>query len=246
MKKHILFLTVAVLLSGCISSSIPNHRYKVNTKPYTIAGKTYYPMATADGFTQTGIASWYGPSFHGKKTASGERYNQNAMTAAHKTLPFGTILRVTNLRNNRSTTVVVNDRGPFVDNRIIDLSNAAAKQLDMIGTGTAKVRLKSIGSTNTSVAKTKSFSTAPAKASYSSVSTTSKTGGYYVQIGAFSARENANSAAQSLSNMGYRRVVKQNDSGRFVVQAGPYSSRSAAESARDKLRKTYSGAFIAN
>ena len=241
MIKHVVILcVVGLFVSGCMTST-PVTQYKVNTKPYTINGKTYYPMASADGFTQTGIASWYGPKFHGKKTASGERYNQNAFTAAHKTLPFGTILRVTNLSNGRTTKVVVNDRGPFVDNRIIDLSNAAAKQIDMIGTGTARVRIKSIGSTNTSATNVSSVSSV----STSSVKTASS-GSYYVQVGAYSARENADAAAKKLSNMGYGARVKTGKSGMYVVQAGPYSSNSSAESARNKLRKTYSGAFIAN
>ncbi|MCW4449400.1 septal ring lytic transglycosylase RlpA family protein, partial [Campylobacter jejuni] len=89
---------------------------KGTMKPYTINGKTYYPTVVAVGETADGIASWYGPGFHGKKTSNGETYNQNALTAAHKTLPMNTIL-VTNLNNNRQVTVRVNDRGPFVNNR---------------------------------------------------------------------------------------------------------------------------------
>lgn len=107
-------------------------------------GKTYRPYTTANGFTEVGVASWYGPGFHGKKTANGERYNQNAMTAAHKLLPFNTDIRVTNLDNGRSTVVRINDRGPFVANRVIDLSRRAAEQIDMIGSGTARVRLEAV------------------------------------------------------------------------------------------------------
>lgn len=92
-------------------------------------------------FTERGTASWYGPGFNGKPTASGEKFNQSAMTAAHKTYPFGTVVRVTNLRNGRSVQVRINDRGPFVKNRIIDLSKGAAKKIDMIQAGTAPVRL---------------------------------------------------------------------------------------------------------
>lgn len=114
-------------------------------KPYTINGKTYYPTVVEVGETAEGIASWYGPGFHGKKTSNGEIYNQNALTAAHKTLPMNTILKVTNLNNNRQVTVRVNDRGPFAHNRIIDLSKGAAGQIDMIHAGTAPVRLEVIG-----------------------------------------------------------------------------------------------------
>ena len=91
-----------------------------------------------------GVASWYGPGFRGRKTASGERFNPNDMTAAHRTLPFGTTLRVTNLSNDKSTVVRINDRGPYARGRIIDLSKAAAKKIDLIHSGTAKVELATI------------------------------------------------------------------------------------------------------
>lgn len=93
-----------------------------------------------------GVASWYGPDFHGKPTANGETYNQNEMTAAHRTLPFNTVVRVTNLDNGKSVDVRINDRGPYAHNRIIDLSYAAARKVDMIGPGTARVRLQLVSS----------------------------------------------------------------------------------------------------
>ena len=99
------------------------------TKPYTIRGKTYYPLLSAHGFRETGIASWYGPDFHGKLTANGERYDMHGMTAAHKLLPFGTQVKVTNKSNGRSIVVRVNDRGPFVANRVIDLTRTGADRL---------------------------------------------------------------------------------------------------------------------
>ena len=110
-------------------------------KPYTVLGKTYVPYASAEGFEEIGIASWYGPGFHGKKTSNGEVFNTYGMTAAHKFLPFNTNIQVTNLENGKSCVVRINDRGPFVDDRIIDLSQAAAQQLGMIKNGTAKVHL---------------------------------------------------------------------------------------------------------
>ncbi len=104
---------------------------------------SFFPAAPLlSAWTQQGVASWYGGIFQGRKTASGETYNTYAYTCAHKTLPFGTMLKVTNLSNNKSVTVRVNDRGPFVDNRIIDLTYAAAKDLDMIRQGTAEIRLE--------------------------------------------------------------------------------------------------------
>ena len=104
-----------------------------------------YPERTEpreSGFTQTGMISFYADRFHGKKTASGARFDKNAMTAAHRTLPFGTRLRVTNLANGKTVTVVVNDRGPFAHGRILDLSEAAAREIGLLGAGTVKARLE--------------------------------------------------------------------------------------------------------
>lgn len=139
MLKKIFLLGVLFVLVGCGGGT---KVYKTNLKPYTVAGTTYYPLESAKGFTETGVASWYGGKFHGRKTASGEKYNQNKMTAAHKTLPFGTKVRVKNLENGKTAVVRINDRGPFKKGRVIDLSKAAAKKLDITKTGTAKVRIK--------------------------------------------------------------------------------------------------------
>jgi rare lipoprotein A len=111
---------------------------------YRVLGKRYVVLATADGYTERGVASWYGPTFHGENTSSGERYDMYAMTAAHKTLPLPTYARVTNLRNGRSVVVRINDRGPFVANRLIDLSYTAAAKLDMIREGTTLVEVKAL------------------------------------------------------------------------------------------------------
>jgi rare lipoprotein A len=105
------------------------------------ASKVRLPERSAEHLSQTGIASWYGPGFHGKATASGETYNQNDFTAAHQTLPLGTRVRVTNLENGTATEVSINDRGPFAKGRIIDLSHSAAQQISMVGPGTALVRV---------------------------------------------------------------------------------------------------------
>jgi len=114
-------------------------------QPYMVEGETYYPLASAAGFAQSGVASWYGPDFHGKNTANGEVYNQDAGTAAHKTLPFNTFVNVRNMENGKTAVVRINDRGPFKKDRIIDLSKKAAAELGMIGTGTAKVKLTIVG-----------------------------------------------------------------------------------------------------
>jgi len=109
------------------------------------------PMVTVDaGWEEVGEASWYGPGFHGRQTASGEVYDMEAMTAAHKQLPFGARVRVLNLDNGRETDVTINDRGPFARDRIIDLSRAAARDIGMLGTGTARVRISVLEETTAS------------------------------------------------------------------------------------------------
>jgi len=120
MKKIWYYLAIIVVLSGCSAAN------------RTLSGNE---------ILGEGVASWYGPGFHGNQTANGERYDQNALTAAHRTLPFNTVVRVVNLNNGKSVDVRINDRGPFVDNRIIDLSRAAASRIDMIDSGLAPVRL---------------------------------------------------------------------------------------------------------
>jgi peptidoglycan lytic transglycosylase len=111
---------------------------------YKVLGRRYVVLATADGYTERGVASWYGPTFHGENTSSGERYDMYGMTAAHKTLPLPTYARVTNLKNGRSIVVRINDRGPFVANRLIDLSYTAAAKLDMLKEGTTLVEVKAL------------------------------------------------------------------------------------------------------
>jgi rare lipoprotein A len=117
-----------------------------NPSSYVVFGKRYYVLNSAHGFVERGIASWYGTKFHGRKTSSGEVYNMHAMTAAHKTLPLPSFVRVENLTNGRSIVVKVNDRGPFIGDRIIDLSYAAATKLGVIGPGTAQVEISVVSS----------------------------------------------------------------------------------------------------
>ena len=117
-----------------------------NPSSYVVFGKRYYVMNDAHGYVQRGLASWYGKKFHGRKTSSGEVYNMHAMTAAHKTLPLPSYVRVENIENGRSIVVKVNDRGPFVGDRIIDLSFAAATKLGVVGPGTAEVEVSVVSS----------------------------------------------------------------------------------------------------
>jgi rare lipoprotein A len=114
-------------------------------KPYKVLGKWYQPIPDAKGFKQSGLASWYGKKFHGRKTSSGEIYNMYTISAAHKTLPLGTYVRVHNLNNHKKLDVRINDRGPFVRGRIIDLSYKAAQVLDVVGPGTAPVEIVALG-----------------------------------------------------------------------------------------------------
>lgn len=158
-------LLLVGLLSGCASSgtkdlasgdypdpsSIPDAVPKVepkskygNPESYVVFGKRYHTKSSSHGYLARGVASWYGPNFHGRKTSSGERYDMYAMTAAHKTLPLPTYARVTNVKNGRSAVVKINDRGPFHGNRIIDLSYSAARKLGVVAKGTAMVEVKAI------------------------------------------------------------------------------------------------------
>lgn len=129
------------------NSSINNSKqmHKYTMRPYSVFGITYYPFVAKIGDDFDGIASWYGPDFHSKKTSNGEIYDMYAMTAAHKTLPMNTVVKVDNLENGKSIIVRINDRGPFVKGRIIDLSNKAAHQIDMVRRGTAKVKVTVLG-----------------------------------------------------------------------------------------------------
>ena len=122
--------------------------YKSTMKPYVVKGRVYYPIPAIKGQIFIGNASWYGPNFHGHKTSNGEIYNMHKRTAAHKTLPINTYVRVTNLKNGLETVVRINDRGPFVEGRIIDLSYQAAKEIGLIKYGVVPVRLEVVSSDN--------------------------------------------------------------------------------------------------
>ena len=143
----IITVIASVMIAGCARNLTT---IKQNQKQsYTVMGKTYYPMKEVKpGFCQNGIASWYGPGFHGKKTASTEIYNMRELTAAHNVLPLNTLVKITNLENQKEVVVRINDRGPFVGDRIVDLSWAAAKELGMVKRGTVPVRVAVLGPAN--------------------------------------------------------------------------------------------------
>ncbi len=169
---------------------------KGTQRPYKINGRTYYPLPSAIGYSETGLASWYGPKFHGRQTANGERYNMHALTAAHKILPMNTLVKVENLENGRSVVVRINDRGPFVKNRVIDLSRSAAARLGMLKRGVAKVRLTALG-------EVASFSKGVPKFTYVP---DFEHGNFYVQVGSFKRRQNAYRLRAKLAKR-YKKVV---------------------------------------
>lgn len=210
-----------------ISNAVPRTEplSKYGNRPYIVYGKTYYPFKDANGYKERGIASWYGKKFHGRRTSSGEPYNMYAMTAAHKTLPLPSYVRVHNLKNGRTVVVRVNDRGPFIDNRIIDLSFSAATKLGIVGTGTGMVEVAAVGPATTEL-----HETVPAAAHQ----TDTPVPQLYLQLGAFSNQENAANLQARLraAQLGPIFITSkpQGDVRMFRVRVGPLAS--VAESDR--------------
>lgn len=168
--------------------------HQASLRPYTVMGKRYVPMTTDSPLVQTGIASWYGKQFHGNKTSIGETYDMYEMSAAHPTMPLPSYAKVTNLQNGKTVIVRVNDRGPFLHDRIIDLSYAAAKALDYADRGTARVRVERLtaadiegGRTSPSTPATTVATTAPAASTASPIATN----GWGIQVGSFTEESNA-------------------------------------------------------
>jgi rare lipoprotein A len=179
---------------------------------YTVLGRRYFVLETAEGYHERGVASWYGPGFHASLTSNGERYDMYAMTAAHKTLPLPAYVQVTNLRNGRSVVVRVNDRGPFKDGRIIDLSYTAASKLDMLKDGTTFVEVRAL-----TPAQRAAPPAAPQGAQV-----------LFVQAGAFSTEENATRLLERLRGQGVAKSFVREDrvDGRtlYRVRVGPIPS----------------------
>jgi len=166
---------------------------------YDVMGKRYFVLANAEGYKERGVASWYGPTFHEKNASNGDAYDMYAMTAAHKTLPLPSYVRVTNLANGRSVVLRVNDRGPFVGNRIIDLSYTAAWKLDMLKQGTAFVEVEAL--TPGTLSTTAAAVAPPAPAPLGSAAT------LYIQAGAFGVEDNARRLADRLRAAGIPTVA---------------------------------------
>lgn len=237
----------ALLLSGCstrtttpyyqstepvrkpevTSAQVPKASYTHPTmRPYTVHGKRYYPTVVRIGESFDGMASWYGPKFHGKLTSNGETYDMYADTAAHKTLPMNTIVRVTNTENGKSTVVRINDRGPFVKSRIIDLSKKAASEIGMLAKGTAPVRLDILGFQEKGkkvIGDLAALQDGPKEQVLES---------YAVQIGSFRRIEGAMFTQEKFDNTeGYRTIIKDteyNDERLFRVWLSGFKSEDEA------------------
>ena len=214
----------------------PLHRYA--NRPYQVFGKEYVPLAFVQPYRQRGTASWYGKKFHGQRTASGEAYDMYAMTAAHPTLPIPSYARVTRVATGRSVIVRINDRGPFHQGRIIDLSYAAALKLGFAHLGSAEVELESIepgqAVTPTQQAAAPTEQALPA---------TEQAAAVYVQVGAFSSRENAESLRSRLENeFGWLKdtvqVLAIGDLWR--VHVGPYRTQDDARSVAERIESQLS------
>lgn len=197
---------------------------------YEVDGRRYVVLASAAGYVERGVASWYGPDFHGGRTATGEIYDMNAMSGAHPTLPLPAWVSVTNLQNGRSIVVRLNDRGPFRSNRIIDLSRAAAKRLDMIRDGTAMVEVRSLAAGGAAASGSMAASAAPPAAARR----------FYAQAGAFAEEGNALGLAARLraAGVGEVAVFEALVDGRrlFRVRLGPVASVEEFDALIERVR----------
>jgi len=225
MKKFYLSIGVLIFFIGCAKRQTPvYHTSSIKSSPYVIDGKMYYPLKKVNiGYTQMGIASWYGPNFHGKYTSNGEVYNMFAYTAAHKTLPMNTIVKVTNLNNGKSVIVRINDRGPFVKGRIIDLSYIAGKKIGLDKSGTAPVKLKVIG-----------FGKRVNKY-------INKNGSYFIQVGAFFRKVGAKNLAKKYKKFGYNTFIARQN-GFYKVYIGKFKNYKEAK--RFQLKHKIAGFIV--
>ncbi len=269
--KYTLFLSIFIALAGCIfippqipeesyQKTIPSepiateNMYRATMKPYTVMGKKYHPTVVKLHDTFTGIASWYGDDFHNKQTSNGEYYNMYDSTAAHKTLPINTIVKVTNLSNNLTTTVRINDRGPFVGNRIIDLSYKAAKDIEMIKHGTALVKLEIMHFDDTAnkyahkVPQTKESK----KSVWSQYDKKEEKqliagGEYAIQIASLSFKDKATRLKQTCYNANgrYRVVIEERNYNNQTIYKVILTGFKSIQEAKDFIKQAqYDGAFI--
>jgi rare lipoprotein A len=255
-------MLLAALQFGCAAKSLdvantgyvpdviaPERSARGNPPFYEVFGRRYHVLDSADNFVEQGIASWYGPDFHRLPTSSGETYDMHGMTAAHKTLPLPTWVEVTNLENGRQVIVRINDRGPFVDDRVIDLSYAAAQALDMIRAGTARVEVRALGApTGTVLAvaeapdeRRRRAAPAPAaNASAAAVEHAERVRQLFIQVGAFSEAGNATKLVERLRDRGFENVFVVSDGTDALhrVRVGPFSDVTEYDRASDGLRRS--------
>lgn len=237
----------------------PEPLHRGTARPYTVMGKNYTPMTALQPYKARGVASWYGRRYHGKRTASGEYYDMYGMTAAHTILPIPSYARVTNPANGRSVVVRINDRGPFIDNRLIDLSYTAAHRLGVLAGGSAMVEVESIIPGESSVVSARGpvqpappavqwepdlvVTPLPAPEALPADTATvvpmrSEASGMYLQLGAFGSKDNADNYLERLrsqfGSLAPSLQVLQKD-GLFRVHAGPYVNLAEAQQAADRI-----------
>lgn len=222
-------------------------------RPYQVRGRWYTPKEQPD-YEEVGMASWYGDAFNGRPTSTGERFDMHALTAAHKTLPLPGLVEVTNLDNGRRLVVRINDRGPFVDSRIIDLSREAANELGMLSQGVGRVRVRYLGRAPQQGGGALLRASAPATRGAVPAGTpvnapiiapapvvVAEVTTFWVQAGSFSDQVEAGRIADSLSGW----VRADRGAGRFNVVVGPWDSANAAEAARQSVvARGYAGALL--
>jgi rare lipoprotein A len=227
----------------------PLHRFA--NRPYAVFGREYVPATSLRPYRERGVASWYGRKFHGQKTSNGDTYDMYAMTAAHPTLPLPSYARVTNVATGASVVVRVNDRGPFLHERVIDLSYAAAHRVGIAQKGSGEVEVEAIipvGTVQVATVPLPPVAAAPAAAppagfgpaeAGATVPVAPADGGFVVQLGAFASNANAQNFVLHLANqlapVGVEAKVRQVN-GLFRVFVGPYPTRDDAKRAADRLR----------
>jgi len=234
---YISFCLLIVLVTGACGPAYARKAHYTQY-PYIINNKKYFPIPNAKGYREIGMASWYGRDFHGRRTSNGEIYNMYKKTAAHKTLPMGTMLLVKNLENGRKTIVRVNDRGPFVRGRIIDLSYKTAKQLGVVANGTAKVQITALAE-----GTIKKRGGAPVL-TYTDLSI----GEFYVQIGAFQQKINAIKLQKRFTEAGHTTVIQKYFGPKAIlyrvqVYAGK-TLKNARRAEKSLHEHGYAGSFI--
>lgn len=224
------YIEVIGPLPSNTAASRPENAERPAVDYYIVNGERYYPLPHSMGFVETGKASWYGQDFHGRPTSSGETYDMYKKTAAHKTLPLGTYVKVVNLENNESTIVRINDRGPFIKGRIIDLSYGAAREIDMADSGLADVRVIALGKEIGDLTSENGLAPVLDIKDF-------ETGEFTVQVGAFRDRNNANILAERLkADFNYVNIIESVDKDSqvfFRVQV----SRSTTLSKAGELKK---------